>query len=162
MNTQPVVVSKVQISGPRRTIRRRMIAAILLGVMTIVAPAVAAAAPIPHKEVRTTRIDRRAIENLQRWVSDGHDSWCKDAQLVASAEMRRIAPDFSGYQFDLASLPLEKESHAATRAVYSYTSFDGRTTYRITLRRYSWLLPVAGDAYSIVWVPSRTEIITNN
>jgi hypothetical protein len=145
-----------------RSIRRRLIGAVLLGAFTFVVPLIAAAAPVPHKVVKVPVIDRRAMENLQRWVNDGHDEWCKDAQMVASAEMRRIAPDFAGYQFDLASLPLQKEAQAANRAVFSYTSFDGRVTYRITLRRYGWLLPIAGQQKSIVWAPARTEIIRNN
>jgi hypothetical protein len=162
MNAQTAVGSKVQSSTMGGSIRRRIIGAVLLGALTMVVPVIAAAAPGPHKEVRVRRTDRRAMENLQRWVNDGHDSWCKDAQLVASAEMRRIAPDFAGYQFDLASLPLEKEAHEKDRAVFRYTSFDGRVTYRITLRRYARLLPVAGSQKSIVWIPSRTEIVTNN
>jgi hypothetical protein len=161
MKTQPVLARKMEVLGVRKTIRRRFIAAVLLGAVTFVIPVVAAAAPVPHREVRTLRVDRRAIENLQRWVSDGHDGWCKDAQLVASAEMRRMAPDFTGYQFDLASLPLEKESLAADRAVFSYTSFDGRVTYRITLRRYGWLKAIAGEEKEIVWVPAEREIVTS-
>jgi hypothetical protein len=143
--------------------RRRLLATTLLGCLVIAVPAIASAAPQQQqqREVRVPRSDRRAIENLQRWVSNGHDTWCKDAQLVASAEMRRIAPEFAGYQYDLASLPLETRSQAATRADFTYTSLDGHKTYRITLRRYAWLMPLTGDARSIVWVPSRTEIITN-
>lgn len=119
-----------------------------------------AAAPKSHTIVRTHKTRRAAMENLQRWVNAGHASWCKDAQLVASAELRRIAPEFSSYPFDLVSLPLEARSHAATRAVFTYTSLDGRTTYRITLRRYRWLLPLAGDLRSIVWAPACAEITT--
>jgi len=140
---------------------RRMLLALLAGSTAILAPATAAASPSPHKEVRVPRADRDAIENLQRWVSGGHDTWCKDARLVASAEMRRIAPEFAGYEYDLVSLPLETKSQAAARAEFTYTSLDGRKTYRITLQRYAWLLPLAGDARSIVWIPSRMEIVTN-
>jgi hypothetical protein len=140
----------------------RAFLAVLLGSMAIVGPAIAAASPLPHKEIRVPRVDRLAIENLQRWVSGGHDTWCKDARLVALAEMGRIAPEFAVYEYDLVSLPLETKRQAATRAEFTYTSLDGRKTYRITLQRYAWLLPLAGgDSRSIVWVPSRTEIITN-
>lgn len=161
MSDQAIVKKEAVEKGIHKLVRRRLVAAILVGCLVIVAPAIAAAAPLPHKEVRVPRMDRRAIENLQRWVSGGHDTWCKDAQLVASAKMRRIAPEFAGYQYDLASLPIEMKSRAATRAEFTYTSLDGSKTYRITLRRYHWLLPLAGNARSIVWVPSRTEIVTN-
>ncbi len=160
MSTQPVVQKQIRIREVRQNLRRQICAAVLLGSLTLAAPVIASAAPTPHKEVRVPRLDRRAIENLQRWVSGGHDTWCKDAGLVASAELRRIAPEFDGYQFDQVSLPLEAKSRAAGRAVYSYHSLDGRTAYRITLRRFSWLMPIAGDASSIVWVPARVEILT--
>ena len=141
---------------------RRMLLAVLAGSMAVVAPKIAAASPLPHKEIQVVRMDRRAIENLQRWVSGGHDGWCKDARLFASAEMRRIAPEFAGYEYDLVSLPLETKSQAATRAEFTYAPLDGRKTYRIMLQRYAWLLSLAGgDARSIVWVPSRMEIVTN-
>jgi hypothetical protein len=163
MNAQAIITKEVPVEKIYRIFRRRLFAAILVGSLALAAPAIASAAPQQQqqREVRVPRIDRRAIENLQRWVSNGHDMWCKDAQLVASAEMRRIAPEFAGYEYDLASLPLETRSQAATRAVFTYTSLDGRKTYRITLRRYAWLLPLAGDTRSIVWVPTRTEIIAN-
>jgi hypothetical protein len=163
MNAQTMITKRVPAEKICNRFRCRLLAATLLGSLVIAAPAIASAAPQQQqqREVRVPRIDRRAIENLQRWVSNGHDAWCKDAQFVTSAEMRRIAPEFAGYQYDLASLPLEKRSQAATSAVFSYTSLDGHKTYRITLRRYAWLMPLAGDTRSIVWVPSRTEIITN-
>jgi hypothetical protein len=161
MNGQSIVMKTKQMEIDGRTYRRRFTDAMLLVALAIAAPTMADATPQPSQdEVHVRRIDRQAIENLQRWVSAGHDTWCKDAQLVASAEMRRIAPEFAGYQYELASLPLETQTQAAARTVFSYTSLDGRKTYRITLRRYHWLLPLAGDARSIVWVPSRTEIIT--
>lgn len=161
MNAEAIVGKKALENGIRKRIRRRLVAAILVVCLAIVVPAIAAAVPLPHKQIRVPRMDRRSIENLQRWVSGGHDTWCKDARLVASAEMRRIAPDFAGYQYDLASLPLETKSQATTRAEFTYTSLDGHKTYRIILRRYQWLMPIAGDVRSIVWVPSLTEIVTN-
>jgi hypothetical protein len=44
--------------------------------------------------------------------------------------------------------------------VYSYHSLDGRSTYRITVRRFRWLLPTAGSFRQMIWVPERAEIIT--
>lgn len=164
MNARRIIIKEVPAANVRNRFYRRLAAAILVGSLALAAPIVASVAPQQEqqqrRQVRALRVDRAAVENLQRWVSSGHDAWCKDAQLVASAEMRRIAPEFAGYQYDLASLPLEPRTQAATRAVFTYTSLDGHKTYRITLRRYAWLLPLAGDARSIVWVPSRTEIIT--
>lgn len=109
---------------------------------------------------RTNRpVDRAAVENLQRWVSGGHDQWCKDPALVASAELRRVAPQFSGDPFDLTALPVQQESRDESTAVFSWTTADGRTTYRISLKRYAWLLPIAGRPESIVWFPASVETI---
>jgi hypothetical protein len=160
MRMHSAIAAKIQKLTASRAIRRRLIGTVLLGAFSFVVPMIAAASPAPHKVVKVPVIDKRAMENLQRWVNDGHDEWCKDAQMVASAEMRRLAPEFAGYRFDLAGLPLEKEGQEANRMVFRYSSLDGRVTYRITLRRYEWLVPIAGNRKSIVWAPARTEILT--
>ncbi|HXL22325.1 MAG TPA: hypothetical protein VOA78_07660 [Candidatus Dormibacteraeota bacterium] len=137
-----------------RTLRAAALAALIF-----VAPVIAAAAPVSHKEVRLPRVDRRTIENLQRWVNGGHDGWCKDAREVASAELQRVAPEFSGERFDLASLPAEEETKSPKRAVFTWGAMDGGATYRVTVERYDWLKQVVGSASRMVWVPSRVEII---
>ena len=96
-----------------------------------------------HRIVYTFAVDRGQTENLQRWVNAGHDGWCRDAELVAVASMRRISEEFEEVQ--PASLPLE---------------LDGLKTYRITLRRYEWLLPAAGSLHRMIWVPEKVEIVT--
>lgn len=92
------------------------------------------AAAREHREVRNFPMDRAHIETLQRWVNSGHDEWCRDPQLVASAAVRQVSPQFSESEFELASLPLEGEPSRVTKAIYTCHSLDGRTTYRITLR----------------------------
>jgi hypothetical protein len=136
---------------------RVMWAAALAGFM-FAAPVIAAAGPVSHKEVRLPRVDRRAIENLQRWVNGGHDAWCKDAREVASAELRRVAPEFSGERFDLVSLPVDSEEISAKRAVFTWSAMDGSARYRVTVERYDWLKMLAGGESKTVWVPSRVEI----
>ena len=144
-----------------RTLRRRILGASLLTALMMCTASFVGATPVEKRVVQTSGITRSAIENLQGWVSSGHDTWCKSAQLVASAEIRRLAPEFAGYRYDLAALPLEIRSQAATSAVYTYHSLDGRTSYHITMRRYRWLQAIAGNASSIVWVPAKTEVISN-
>jgi len=111
-----------------------------------------------HRVVYNFSVERAKVEDLQRWVNAGHDSWCRDPQLVASASLRRILPDSGG--IELASLPVQLEHTSRTSAVYTVHSLDGQTTYRITLRRYRWLLPVAGSFHKMTWVPERAEILT--
>ena len=113
-----------------------------------------------HRVVQNFAVDRATVENLQRWVNAGHDAWCRDPQLVAAATLRRVSPDFTDYE--PASLPLELERGQKTKAIYTFHSLDGRTTVRITLRRYRYLLPTAGSLRQMVWVPERAEIITRD
>lgn len=118
----------------------------------------AAAEPKEHRAVYNFSVERAKVEDLQRWVNAGHDSWCRDPQLVAATSLRRILPDSE--DFELASLPLEVESSQKSSAVYIFHSLDGNTTYRVTLRRYHWLLPVAGNLQKMIWVPEHAEIVT--
>jgi len=161
VNTQRINQEQQMKAAMNRTLRRRILGTILLTTLMMCTASFTSAAPVEKRVVHNSKMSRSAIENLQRWVSSGHDAWCMSAQLVATAEMRRLVPEFAGYQYDLAALPLEMRSQAATSAVYTYHSVDGRTSYRITMRRYSWLKCIAGDVRSIVWVPAKTEVISN-
>jgi hypothetical protein len=114
----------------------------------------------PRRVVRDYPVDRAKLEHLQRWVSEGHDTWCRDPQLVASAALNRVAPGFANSEFELASLPTERTTAHGTKSIYTFASLDGRTTYQVTLRRYRFLLPIAGTPDKIVWAPVRIEIIT--
>ena len=133
--------------------------AFVVATLLFAAPVLAAAAPISHKEKRIPRIDRRAVENLQRWVSGGHDAWCTDAREVALVELRRIAPDFSGDRLDLVSLPASTPRKAATQTEFTWTTLDGSASYRITLQRFGWLKALAGKTSNMVWVPLRIDIV---
>lgn len=106
-------------------------------------------------------IDRGQLENLQRWVAEGHEEWCKDARLVAAQEMRRLAPDFSGEVIELGLTSDDaddaKESGASLKT-FQWAPADGRAVYRVTVKRFDWLLPIAEEVESIIWVPTGAEI----
>jgi len=114
----------------------------------------------PRRVVKEYPVDRSKLEHLQRWVNQGHDTWCRDPKLVASAILSRVAPDVVNSEFELASLPSERKTARGTKFIYTFASPDGRTSYQVTLRRYRWLLPAAGTTDQIVWAPVRLEIIT--
>ena len=143
--------------GNGRSMSVRIAGALLAGVLAIGAPAAVAAGEW-RVDVRP-ELDRHKIENLQRWVSAGHEEWCKDARLVAMDELRRVAPAFAGNEADVEALPLDAEPASENRAVFIWTSPDGKASYRVTVERFEWLLPIAGGADSIVWVPTHAEII---
>jgi hypothetical protein len=97
---------------------------------------------------------------LQRWVDAGHDTWCRDPQTVAAMALRRVAPEFSNYDFELASLTTGNEKVSPTQAVYTFHSIDGRTSYRITLRRFRWQSKAGASPSDRIWIPVRSEKIT--
>ena len=144
--------------GNGRSMSIRIAGILLAGVLAIGAPAAMAFAGERRIDVRP-ELDRHKIENLQRWVSAGHEEWCKDARLVAIDELRRVAPAFAGNSADLDALPLDAEPASENRVVFVWTSPDGKASYRVTVERFEWLLPIAGDADAIVWVPTHAEII---
>lgn len=109
---------------------------------------------VSHERV----INRAKVENLQRWVSAGHADWCKDARVVAAEELWRLAPGYSGDGFELAAKAAGET--AGNRVTFEWAELDGRVLYRVTVERFDWLLPIAKNAESIVWVPISSEILT--
>jgi hypothetical protein len=144
---------------------RRMVAVVsritfslLLWTLGAASMDLAAAQTNDHRVVQYLAVDRMKVEDAQRWVNAGHDPWCRDAQLVAVQALRSVSLDFS--EIEPASLTLQVERNHKTTAVYTFHSVDGGATYRITLRRYRWLLSVAGSYQHMIWVPGRVEILT--
>jgi hypothetical protein len=118
-----------------------------------------AAEPVKeHRVVYTFAVDRAQMENLQRWVNEGHDTWCRDPKLVAVMAMRRLSEEYE--EVEAASMPLELESQEKREAVYTFHSLDGLKTSRMTLRRFEWLMPTAGALHRTIWVPEKVEIVT--
>jgi hypothetical protein len=115
-----------------------------------------------HRVVQTLPVDRARVESLQRWVDAGHDTWCRNPQFVAAMALRRVAPEFSNYDYELASLTNGNEKVSPTRAVYTFYSLDGHTSYRITLRRFRWQSKTAASSDARIWVPVRSERITRS
>ncbi len=132
-----------------------------LGATTMVVP-LADAQTREHRLLQTIPVDRARVENLQRWVNSGHDTWCRDPKFVAGMTLRRISPEFSNYDYELASLSTSNLTASPARAVYTFHSLDGHTTYRITLRRFAWQSKTAAAPNDRVWVPVSTEEVTRD
>ena len=115
-----------------------------------------------RRQVKQLPVNHARIENLQRWVNAGHDTWCRDPKSVALATVRGISSEFANYDFELASLSTSDTRPSATKAVYTFHSLDGHSFYRITLRRFGWQIKAAGSPGSRVWVPVRAETITRD
>ena len=112
-----------------------------------------------YRVVRDLPVDRARVESLQRWVNAGHDAWCRDAKSVAVMTASRTAPEFANDDFEPASLVNNDGKTSARKAVYTFHSIDGRTSYRITLRRFGWQNKTAGSPNARIWIPVRTETI---
>ena len=128
-----------------------------LGVMTMT---IAEAQTREQRVAQRIPVDRARVMNLQRWVDAGHDTWCRDPQSVAAMALRRIAPEFSNYDFELASLTTGNQKVSPTQAVFTFHSIDGHTSYRITLRRFRWQTKTASSPNERIWIPVRSEKIT--
>ena len=127
-----------------------------------VAPVATAATRRASERISDARvIDRASVENLQRWVSAGHADWCKDARLVAAEELWRLAPDFSGDGFELNAVSGDFAASGGKRVTFEWVPPDGRAVYRVSVERFEWLLPIAKNPESIVWVPTNTGIHIN-
>jgi hypothetical protein len=130
----------------------------LAGAMTLVPLAAAGAVREEDRITNDRNINRSEVENLQRWVSSGHADWCKDARLVAAEELWRLAAEYSGDGFELNVISAEPIANGGNRVTFEWAPMDGRALYRVTVERFDWLLPIAKDSESIVWVPTSTEI----
>ena len=155
--------SKYYIAGTRRAFGRvfPVSLAILLTGGAMLAPVAAAAnSAEENRVVDHHALDRARIENLQRWVAAGHEDWCKDARLVAAEKLKRIASSLprGATEFNALDLDQVREGGSANKVVFEWTPIDGRATYRVTVERFEWLLPIAKDADAVVWVPTATEI----
>src|SRR5215470_9566871 len=153
-------IAKPEARGVRRILPVMLRITVSLILWTLGAGMAMNAAAEPVKERRvvyTFAVDRAQTENLQRWVNQGHDAWCRDPQIVAVAAIRRVSEELEEVQ--AASMPLELERREKAAAVYTFHSLDGLKTYRITLKRYAWLLPTAGSMHRMIWVPEKAEIV---
>src|SRR5262249_22304506 len=129
----------------------------------VAAAATTAKSAEEHRVANYKAVDRAAIEHLQRWVAAGHEEWCKDARLVAAEELKRIAAGFPGNATELEAIDLGQASQdgSAKKVAFEWTPIDGRSTYRVTVERFEWLLPIAKDVDTVVWVPTTIEIQTH-
>jgi len=115
-----------------------------------------------QRVVQAIPVDRGRVENLQRWVDAGHDTWCRNPQFVAAMALRRVAPEFSNQDFELASLTTGDKKISPAQAIYTFHSIDGHTSCRITLRRFRWQSKTAASLNERIWVPVRSEKITRD
>jgi hypothetical protein len=153
------VVSKLRVILPVILRITFCLAMWTMGAMTMT---IAQAQTREHRVVQQIPVDRARVENLQRWVDAGHDTWCRNPQFVAAMTILQIAPEFSNYDSELASLTSGNKKVSSNQAIYTFHPIDGQTSYRITLRRFRWQGKAAASRDERIWVPVRSEKITHD
>lgn len=104
------------------------------------------------------KVDRQAVEELQRAINEGHDPWRKDPKAAAALEIMDFDPAYKGTRLSIYSLPLRAVVVKQTVAVFVHDTPDGKRSYRMTLERFRWLLPLAKNWDEMVWTPTRIEV----
>lgn len=105
------------------------------------------------------RIDRAKYTRLQEFVNEGHQPWRTDASAAAGSailEEEKAGPGWNAY-----GVPLKNEK--VTERVATYESIDmndSSRSYRITLKRFDWLLKIAGSWRAMIWIPTSLETTT--
>jgi len=81
----------------------------------------------------TAPIDRDAEVSLQRFVNEGHQPWRMDSEPVAAEELIRL--EYPETRTSVYQVNLRQATESRTRAVYTWSRFDGSRRYRIEVRR---------------------------
>jgi hypothetical protein len=146
--------------GLRRAVGIAM-AGMIVGALTLAPLSAAANGREESRILNECPINRAKLENLQRWVAAGHADWCKDARQVAAEELWRLVADYSGDGFEMNEVKADAISNGGNGVTFEWAPLDGRALYRVTVQRFDWLLPIAKNTESIVWVPTSIEISTH-
>jgi len=129
-------------------------AGMIVGALTL-APLSAAANGREEDRISNERpINRAEVENYSVGFPPDTRNWCKDARQVAAEELWRLAADYSVDGFEMNEVKADAISNGGNRVTFEWAPLDGRALYRVTVQRFDWLLPIAKNTESIVWVPT--------
>lgn len=104
------------------------------------------------QEMGHQSVVKKDYKELQRWVNDGHEPWRMDASAVAAEEILKIQNAPQG-QWDVYRARLKIVRKTGRRAVFEYKGGQN-LCYEVTVRRFSWLLPLAQKWKWMVWAPT--------
>jgi hypothetical protein len=101
------------------------------------------------------QIKRSEYEELQKYINEGHQPWRTDAPAVAGSEILNK----KGEQGNAYGLALTLVRETEREATYNYVDLaEPNVSYRITLKRFKWLLPLAQSWQQMVWAPVEMTI----
>jgi len=124
----------------------------------VCAPLLSAGALCPSNR-QTIPVNRKEARRLQSFVNEGHEPWRLDAQAVAAEKIFELEKT-PQQNWNLYSLALTQIESNERLAVFEYQSRQQEgTSYRVTVRRLEWLLPLAKKWEFILWVPTEIVVI---
>lgn len=102
-------------------------------------------------------VSKRSYEKLQRYVNEGHQPWRTDGPAVASEELLML--EKRADRENVYTLPLKAIEETQREAIYEYQSaVKPGISYKIVLKRFRWLLPLAGSWRAMVWAPTEITV----
>ena len=111
-----------------------------------------------HKDWRW-KVDKNAAFDLQQFVNQGHEPWRMDGTAaIAEEAIDDRKKDWADVNTVLEAPQIISETR--NTALLIAKSGDGSVRYKVTLRKYSWLLHSAKNNWSwIIWIPEAVERI---
>jgi hypothetical protein len=99
-------------------------------------------------------IDRSKARQLQVAVNQGHQPWRLDSRAVAGSVINQLR-NATG---DVYHVPFIVLSTTMKRTVLISYNGDNHISYRVTLRKFQWLLPLAINWQSMIWIPTDAAV----
>lgn len=105
------------------------------------------------------KTSRHAVEDFQKWINEGHEPWRLDeADVVASGGL-------SGFHEEHKYLPVpkwfspRKVKQKPHRVIFAFDSMTQGFSYKVTVRKFDWLLPVAKKFEWISWYVTEVDLV---
>ncbi|HWR36907.1 MAG TPA: hypothetical protein VN622_13685 [Clostridia bacterium] len=93
------------------------------------------------------KLNRTSLQNVQKKVNLGADSWRFDAKEVAAREVESIDTSQKAAVVKGALKPIKSDERTA---VLTYAAPD--RSFDITLKKPEWLLPYSGIYKTMMWI----------
>ncbi len=112
-------------------------------------------------EVHQIPISRGSYQKLQIFVNQGHQPWRLDARLVAIAQF--LALEHRKIEGQNSDVPSQTVYEGRSLGVFEFDSASRKgLKYKITVRKFKWLLHSAKKWSWAIWVPAEYEVINCN
>jgi hypothetical protein len=79
-----------------------------------------------------------------------------DPELIAHQKLLDLAAQVKGFGAHMPSP--QRIMDRKDCVVLLYKSVVGSKTYRVTLRKFHWLVPIAGNLQWVIWIPTQVEL----